>query len=377
MNIPLLDLQAQYQTIREETRAAVDRIFESQQFVMGAEVADFERETGAYCRSRHAIGCASGSDALLLALMALNIGPGDEVITVSYTFFATGGSIARLGARPVYVDIRGSDFNIDPGLIERAITPRTRAIMPVHLFGQCVEMEAILEIARRHHLPVIEDAAQAIGADYHGRRAGTMGTIGCFSFFPSKNLGGAGDGGLLTTEDDELAARLKILRVHGMEPKYYHHEVGINSRLDALQAAVLRVKLKYLDQWTDARGRNAEHYDALFAAAGLNEVVTPTTNEGMRHIYNQYTIRAERRDELLAHLKAVGVGAEIYYPVPLHLQKCFASLGYRAGDLPESERAAREALSLPIYPELNAEMQEVVVARISDFYRAARAATSV
>jgi dTDP-4-amino-4,6-dideoxygalactose transaminase len=309
--------------------------------------------------------------------MALDIGPGDEVITVAYTFFATGGSIARLGARPVYVDIRRPDFNIDPDLIERAITPRTRAIMPVHLVGQCVEMDAILDIARRHNLPVIEDAAQAIGADYHGRRAGTMGTIGCFSFFPSKNLGGAGDGGLLTTEDDRLAARLKILRVHGMEPKYYHHEVGINSRLDALQAAVLRVKLKYLDQWTDARTRNAERYDALFAEAGLNEVVTPTTTEGMRHIYNQYTIRAARRDELLAHLKAAGVGAEIYYPVPLHLQECFAYLGYRAGDLPESERAAREALSLPIYPELTAEMQEVVVARIGDFYRASRAATTV
>ncbi|MBX3277571.1 MAG: DegT/DnrJ/EryC1/StrS family aminotransferase [Acidobacteria bacterium] len=369
MKVPLLDLQAQHRTIRDEMMAAVERVFDSQQFILGSEVTEFEREMAAYCGSRHAVGCASGSDALLLALMALGVGPGDEVITVAYTFFATGGSIARLGARPVFIDIRPDDFNIDTDLIERAITPRTKAIMPVHLFGQCAMMDAITGISRKHNLPVIEDAAQAIGADYGARRAGAMSAIGCFSFFPSKNLGGAGDAGMLTTDDDEIAAKLRILRVHGMEPKYYHQFVGVNSRLDALQAAVLRVKLKYLDAWSDARAQNAHRYDALFAEAGLEEVVTPIAHEGMRHIYNQYTIRAPRRDELLAHLRASDVGSEIYYPVPLHMQECFAYLGYGAGDLPESERAAREALSLPIYPELTPAMLEYVVERIGDFYR--------
>lgn len=369
MKVPLLDLQAQHRTIRDEMMAAVQRVFDSQQFILGSEVAAFEREMADYCGSRHAVGCASGSDALLLALMALGVGPGDEVITVAYTFFATGGSISRLGARPVFIDIRPDDFNIDADLVERAITPRTKAIMPVHLFGQCAMMDAITDIARKHNLPVIEDAAQAIGADYGTRRAGTMSAIGCFSFFPSKNLGGAGDGGMLTTDDDEIAARLCILRVHGMEPKYFHQYVGINSRLDAIQAAVLRVKLKYLDAWSNARAQNAHRYNTLFAEAGLEEIVTPIAHEGMRHIYNQYTIRAPRRDQLLAHLKASDVGAEIYYPVPLHRQECFLDLGYREGDLPESERAAREALSLPIYPELTTEMQEYVVERIGDFYR--------
>jgi dTDP-4-amino-4,6-dideoxygalactose transaminase len=369
MKVPLLDLQAQHRTIRDEMMAAVERVFDSQQFILSSEVAEFEREMAVYCGARHAVGCASGSDALLLALMALGVGPGDEVITVAYTFFATGGSIARLGARAVFIDIRPDDFNIDTDLIERAITPRTKAIMPVHLFGQCAMMDAITDISRKHNLPVIEDAAQAIGADYGARRAGTMSAIGCFSFFPSKNLGGAGDGGMLTTDDDEIAAKLRILRVHGMEPKYYHQYVGVNSRLDALQAAVLRVKLKYLDAWSDARAQNAHRYNTLFAEAGLEEVVTPIAHEGMRHIYNQYTIRAPRRTELLAHLKASDVGAEIYYPVPLHRQECFLDLGYREGDLPESERAAREALSLPIYPELTSAMQEYVVGRIGDFYR--------
>jgi dTDP-4-amino-4,6-dideoxygalactose transaminase len=373
MTVPLLDLRAQHQTIRGEVMAAVERVFDSQIFIMGAEVAQFERAAAAYCRAKHAIGCASGSDALLLALMALGVGPGDEVLTVSYTFFATGGAVARLGARPVYVDIALDDFNLNPELIERAITPRTKAIIPVHLFGQCAEMDAILEVARRHQLPVIEDAAQAIGSDYHGRRAGTMGTISCFSFFPSKNLGGAGDGGLLTTEDDELAERLRILRVHGGKPKYYHRVVGINSRLDALQAAVLGVKLKHLDQWTKGRQRNAARYDALFAAAGLEDLVTPRVYPGRRHIYNQYTIRCARRDELMAHLKQQGIGTEIYYPVPLHLQECFAELGYRPGDLPLSEQAARESLSLPIYPELTEEMQQYVVEQISAFYDGAGA----
>ena len=368
MEVPLLDLRAQHQAIRGEVMAAVERVFESQQFVLGAEVEEFERAAAAYCGSRHAIGCASGSDALLLALMALGIGAGDEVITAAFTFFATGSSITRLGARPVFVDISPADFNLDPGRLERAITPRTRAIIPVHLFGQCAEMDAILEVARRHRLPVVEDAAQAIGAEYHGRRAGTMGEVGCFSFFPSKNLGGAGDGGLLTTEDDELAGRLRVLRVHGGQPKYHHRVVGINSRLDALQAAVLGVKLRHLDAWTEGRRRNAARYDALFAAAAIDGVVTPVARPGLRHIYNQYTIRCARRDELLGRLTQAGVGAEIYYPVPLHLQECFAYLGYRPGELPASERAAGESLSLPIYPELTAEMQAYVVGQVKEFY---------
>jgi dTDP-4-amino-4,6-dideoxygalactose transaminase len=368
MTVPLLDLKAQHQTIRREVMDAVERVFDSQIFIMGGEVEQFERAAAAYCQSKQAIGCASGSDALLLAMMALGIGPGDEVITVSFTFFATGGAIARLGAKPVYVDIAPGDFNLDPELIERAVTPRTKAIMPVHLFGQCAPMDAIMEIARRHRLPVIEDAAQAIGSDYYGRRAGTMGAIGCFSFFPSKNLGGAGDGGLLTTDDDELAERLRILRVHGGKPKYYHRVVGINSRLDSLQAAVLGVKLKYLDEWTEGRQRNAARYDEMFAEAALEEITTPQAYPGRRHIYNQYTIRCTARDELIAYLKQQGIGTEIYYPVPLHLQECFAYLGYSAGDLPASEQASRECLSLPIYPELTEEMQRYVVEKIDEFY---------
>lgn len=370
MKVPLLDLVAQHRTIREEMMAAVTAVFDSQQFIMGAEVAAFEDEAARYCRAKHAIGCASGSDALLLALMALRIGPGDEVITTAYTFFATTSAITRLGARPVYVDISPDDFNLDPELLARAITTRTRAILPVHLYGQCARMNVIMEIARRHNLPVIEDAAQAIGADFQDRRAGAIGTIGCFSFFPSKNLGAAGDGGLLTTNDDELAARLRILRNHGMEPKYYHQVVGINSRLDALQAAVLRVKLKYLDEWTAARGRNAARYNALFRQAELEHIVTPQAHTDCRHIFHQYTIRCPRRDELKAHLQQSGIGTEVYYPVPLHLQECFAFLGHQPGDLPETERAARECLSLPIYPELTAEQQQYVVEKIADFYRA-------
>ena len=369
MTVPLLDLRAQHQMIRGEVMAAVERVFDSQAFVLGAEVEAFERAAADYCRTKHAVGCASGSDALLLALMALGVGSGDEVITVPFTFFATGGAVARLGARPVFVDISPDDFNLDPGLVERAITPRTKAIIPVHLFGQCAEMNAILEVARRHGLPVIEDAAQAIGAEDEGRRAGTMGDVGCFSFFPSKNLGGAGDGGMLTTDDDALAGKLRTLRVHGAEPKYYHHVVGINSRLDALQAAVLGVKLKYLDEWTEARRRNAARYDALFAEAGLEEVTTPAARPGRRHVYNQYTIRCAQRDELMTYLKGEGIGTEIYYPVPLHLQECFADLGHRAGDLPASEGAARECLSLPIYAELTEEMQRYVVEKVSAFYR--------
>lgn len=375
MKVPLLDLQAQHQTIRAEVLAAVERVFDSQQFILGAEVEAFEKAAADYCRVKHAIGCGSGSDALLLALQALGVGPGDEVVTVAFTFFATASAITRLGAKPVFVDIAPDDFNLDITQLERAITPRTKAIVPVHLFGQCAEMQPLLDIARRHDLPVVEDAAQAIGADYltfaENGRAGTMGAISCFSFFPSKNLGGAGEGGLLTTNDDALAAQLRLLRVHGMQPKYYHQVVGINSRLDALQAAVLSVKLQYLDEWHVARQRNAARYNALFAEAGLEEVVTPAERPRRRHIYNQYTIRAAQRDELLKHLHANGVGCEIYYPVPLHLQECFTYLGYGTGDLPVTEQAAREVLSLPIYPELTAEMQAYVVEQIVKFYRSA------
>jgi dTDP-4-amino-4,6-dideoxygalactose transaminase len=371
MNVPLLDLRAQFQTIRGEVMAAVERVFESQHFILGPEVEAFEREAAEYCRIKHAIGCGSGSDALLLALTALGVGPGDEVVTASFSFFATAGSIARLGARPVFVDISPDDFNVDPNLIERAITPRAKAILPVHLFGQCAEMDAIREVADRHNLPVVEDAAQAIGAGYCERRAGAMGAVGCFSFFPSKNLGGAGEGGLMTTDDDDLAEKLRLLRVHGMRPKYYHKVVGVNSRLDALQAAVLGVKLKYLERWSDARRRNAEHYDKLFAEAGVEEVTTPAVRPNRRHIFNQYTIRCSRRDELMDFLKRRGVGSEIYYPAPLHLQECFAHLGYKPGDLPATERASRECLSLPIYPELTEEMRQYVVEKIAEFYREA------
>jgi dTDP-4-amino-4,6-dideoxygalactose transaminase len=371
MNVPLLDLRAQFQTIRGEVMAAVERVFESQHFILGPEVEAFERDAAEYCRIKHAIGCGSGSDALLLALTALGVGPGDEVVTASFSFFATAGSIARLGARPVFVDISPDDFNIDPNLIERAITPRAKAILPVHLFGQCAEMDAIREVADRHNLPVVEDAAQAIGAGYCERRAGAMGSVGCFSFFPSKNLGGAGEGGLMTTDDDDLAEKLRLLRVHGMRPKYYHKVVGVNSRVDALQAAVLGVKLKYLDRWSDARRRNAEHYDKLFAEAGVEEVTTPAVRPNRRHIFNQYTIRCSRRDELMDFLKRRGVGSEIYYPAPLHLQECFAHLGYKPGDLPATERASRECLSLPIYPELTEEMRQYVVEKIAEFYRRA------
>lgn len=371
MNVPLLDLRAQFQTIRGEVMAAVERVFESQHFILGPEVEAFERDAAEYCRIKHAIGCGSGSDALLLALTALGVGPGDEVVTASFSFFATAGSIARLGARPVFVDISPDDFNVDPNLIERAITPRAKAILPVHLFGQCAEMDAIREVADRHNLPVVEDAAQAIGAGYCERRAGAIGAVGCFSFFPSKNLGGAGEGGLMTTDDDDLAEKLRLLRVHGMRPKYYHKVVGVNSRLDALQAAVLGVKLKYLDRWSDARRRNAEHYDKLFAEAGVEEVTTPAVRPNRRHIFNQYTIRCSRRDELMDFLKRRGVGSEIYYPAPLHLQECFAHLGYKPGDLPATERASRECLSLPIYPELTEEMRQYVVEKIAEFYREA------
>ncbi len=368
--VPLLDLKAQYDSIRDEVRTAVDRVLESQHFILGPEVEALEAEVAAYSQCRFGIGVSSGTDALLVALMAIGIKPGDEVITTPYTFFATAGSIVRLGARPVFVDIVLLTYNIDPAGIEAAITDRTRAIMPVHLFGQMADMDPIMEIAQRHKLFVIEDAAQAIGAEYKGRRAGSIGHLGCFSFFPSKNLGGCGDGGMVTTNDPDLAERLRLLRAHGSKPKYYHKVVGGNFRLDALQAAVLQVKLKYLDSWTEGRQRNAAMYRRLFAEAGLLEngrVELPHDAGYGRHIYNQFVIRSAWRDTLMAYLKARQIGTEVYYPVPMHMQECFADLEHRAGDFPVSDLAATETLALPIYPELTGVMLTAVVNAVASF----------
>lgn len=369
MKVPLLDLHAQYDGMRDEMRAAIERVMESQQFILGSEVEAFEQEIALYSQVRHAIGCANGSDALLLALMALGVGAGDEVITTPYSFFATASAITRLGARPVFVDINPQTYNIDAARIEEAITDNTRAVMPVHLYGQCAEMRLIKEIGARRGLPVVEDAAQAIGADEASGRAGAMGAIGCFSFYPSKNLGAAGDAGMITTNDDVLAEKLRILRVHGGEQRYYHRVIGLNSRLDALQAAILRVKLPHLDSWSDGRAERAARYEQLFTDAGLKEqVATPFVRQGARHIYHQYVIRTPERDALFQHLKELGVGTDIYYPVPLHMQECFSYLGYVEGDFPEAERAARETLALPVYPELSAEQQQYVVDVMRRFY---------
>ena len=370
-SVPLLDLKAQYAPIREEIRAAMDRVADAQYFIGGPEVEGLEREVAADSQCQFGIGVSSGTDALIAALMAVEIKPGDEVITTPYTFFATGGCIDRLGAVPVFVDIDPVSYNIYPAQIEAAITRRTRVIMPVHLYGQMADMDPIMAIAARHKLIVIEDAAQAIGSEYKGKRAGSIGQFGCFSFFPSKNLGGFGDGGMVTTNDPALAERVKWLRNHGMNPKYYHKYVGGNFRLDALQAAVLRVKLKYLDDWTADRQRNADRYRRLFAEAGLaGEIALPHDLGFGRHIYNQFVIRTGRRDAVIACLKERKIGHEIYYPVPLHLQECFADLGYRAGAFPHREAAAQETLALPIYPELTEEMQAVVVEAVAAAYAA-------
>ena len=370
VSVPALNLKAQYQSIRDEIEPVVREILESQMFVLGPEVTRLEVELADYCGAASGIGCASGSDALLLPLLAIDIGPGDEVITTPYTFFATAGSIWRTGAKPVFVDIEPDTFNIDPARIEAAITPRTRAVIPVHLFGQVAEMGPIQEIARRHGLTVLEDAAQAIGSAYHGTRAGTLGDVAAFSFYPSKNLGGFGDGGMVTTNHPQLARRITRLRVHGMEPKYHHHEVGFNSRLDAFQAAVLRVKLRHLDAWTSLRRDVADRYRNLFASHGLEEMVgLPIERQGNFHVYNQFVIRvpAFLRDSLRDYLTARKIGSEIYYPIPLHLQVCFASLGHKPGDFPHSEAAARETIALPIYPELTDAEQRYVVGSIRQF----------
>ncbi len=371
--VPALDLKSQYQSIREEIDPVVRRVIESQMFIQGAEVAQLEAEVAEYCGASFGIGCASGTDALLLPLMAMEIGPGDEVITTPYTFFATAGSIWRTGARPVFVDIEPETYNIDPSQIEAAITERTKAIIPVHLYGQSADMDAIDAIADRHGLFVLEDAAQAIGAGYQGRRAGVLGQVAAFSFYPSKNLGGFGDGGMMTTDDPALARKLARLRVHGMEPKYHHQEVGINSRLDALQAAILRVKLRHLNAWTEGRRAAAGRYNRLFGEMGLDGFATlPIERPGHHHVYNQYVIRvpAESRDGLRAHLSADQVGTEIYYPIPLHLQNCFTAMDHRPGDFPVAEAAARETIALPMYPELTEVQQAHVVGSIRAFVEA-------
>jgi len=363
MNVPLLDLAAQYRALRPEIEKAVHDVLESQQCVLGPAVDRLEREMAGDFGVPHAIGVASGSDALLLALMALDVQSGDEVITTPYTFFATASAIARVGAKAVFVDIDPATYNIDPDQIAQAITPRTRAIIPVHLFGQCADMAAILPIVNGR-FPIIEDAAQAIGATHHGKVAGTMGTAGCFSFFPSKNLGGAGDGGMVITRDAVLADRIRLLRVHGSRGNYEHQEIGINSRLDSLQAAILSVKRTYLAEWSRRRAENAAVYDAALASIA----VTPVISSHNQSIYNQYVIRVPRRDALVAHLKSVGIGCAVYYPIPLHLQPCFKSWGYRAGDFPHSERAAQETIALPIFPELSSAQRQTVIDQIHRFY---------
>lgn len=369
VNVPLLDLKAQYRSIRTEIMAALESVCDEQAFILGARVADLEKDIQGYVGASHAVGVASGTDAILLALMACGVGPGDEVVTVPYTFFATAGSISRLGAKPVFVDIKPDTYNLDPALLESALTPKTKAVMPVHLYGQCAEMEPILKTAAARKLPVIEDAAQAIGAARRGRQAGTLGQAGCFSFFPSKNLGGFGDGGMVTTNDQALADRVRMLRVHGSRVKYVHEMIGLNSRLDALQAAVLRIKLTHLEEWTKGRQRNAARYDSLFKDAGLLDRVTlPAVTAENRHVYNQYVVRVPQRDQLRTFLQEQGVGTEIYYPTPLHLQVCYKDLGYREGSFPQSERAAKETLALPVFAELTADQQVYVVETIKKFY---------
>jgi len=364
MTVPLLDLKLQFNEIADEVRSAIDEVLESQRFILGPIVADFEKEVALYCGAEHAVGVSSGTDAILVSLMALGIGPGDEVITTPYTFFSTAGCICRVCAKPVFVDIDPRTFNMSPELIEQAVTKKTKAVMPVHLFGQCADMDPILNVAKKHNLAVIEDAAQAVGAKFKERNAGTMGDLGGFSFFPSKNLGGFGDGGMVVTNDAELAEKIRMLRAHGSKPKYYHSIIGGNFRLDAIQAAVLRVKLRYLNSWTEKRRQNAALYDQLFANL---PVVTPHIEEHNFSIYNQYVIRAERRDELKSFLKEAGIGTEIYYPLPLHLQKCYEHLGHREGDFAETERAAAESLAIPVFPELTEEQQRYVVEQIAEF----------
>jgi dTDP-4-amino-4,6-dideoxygalactose transaminase len=369
VTVPLLDLKAQYTPLRDALLDAVTRVCDSQRYIGGPEVEGLERELCGTLGYPHAIGLSSGTDAVLAALMALDIGPGDEVITPTYSFFATAGCVVRVGARPVLVDSEPDTFNIDTRAAIAAITPRTKAIIPVHLFGQAADMSPIMDVAGSRGIAVIEDAAQAIGCTYRGQAVGTIGAIGCFSFFPSKNLGAFGDAGFVTSTDAALAKKLRLIRTHGMEPKYYHHLVGANFRLDAIQAAVLRVKLPHLAAWTAGRQRNAARYRKLFADAGLSEVTLPVEAPERTHIYNQFVIRVPKREQLRAELDAKGIGTEIYYPVPFHLQDCFKDLGYKAGAFPVAEAQANDSLALPIYPELTEAQQCAVVTAIRSFYR--------
>ncbi|MCP4399098.1 MAG: DegT/DnrJ/EryC1/StrS family aminotransferase [bacterium] len=373
MHVPLLDLKAQYAAIRHEITPVVEQVLESQRFILGPEVAALEEEVAEYSGTKFAVGVSSGTDALLISLMAAGIGPGDEVITTPYTFFATAGSISRVGAIPVFVDVDPNTYNMNPAFLEEEITSETKAIIPVHLYGQCADMKPILERARTQKIVVIEDAAQAIGAEYGGMevgktyRAGSMGDFGCFSFFPSKNLGAFGDGGLVTTNDEALADKLRHLRTHGGKDKYRNYSIGMNGRLDALQAAILRVKLRHLDTWSQARAEHAAYYNDAFA--GQEELQTPFAVPGGRHIYNQYILRVQRRDDLQTHLNEHGVGNALYYPVPLHLQECYDRLGYQEEDFPEAEKAALETIALPVYPELTQEQQDYVIETIRKFYQ--------
>jgi len=369
--VPLFDISRQHQALEQEIAVALQKVCSSGKFILGPDVVDLELATAKYCQSKHAISCASGSDAILLALMAFDVGPGDEVICPSYTFFATASAVARLGATPIFVDIDPTTFNLDVGLVADEITPRTKAILPVHLYGQCVDMEPLMALAKQHGIRVIEDSCQAIGAEYRGKRTGALGDIACFSYYPTKNLGGYGDGGMLTTDDDALADKLRLLRGHGMQPRYYHQLIGINSRLDSLQAAVLNVKLPHLDTWTAARQERAQRYTEAFTQTGLTEVLDlPVIAPERRHVWNQYIVRVKngKRDELRSFLAERKVGTEIYYPVPLHQQACFQYLGCATGTLPETEKAAVETLALPIFPELTIDEQRTVVEQIGAFF---------
>jgi dTDP-4-amino-4,6-dideoxygalactose transaminase len=368
--IPLLDLRAQHKHIRDEVLAEIVRVIDSQKFILGEDVQKLEAEIAAYCSSQFAVGCASGSDALALALMALDIGPGDDVLTTPYTFFATAGAITRAGATPVFVDVDEHTFNLDVNRMADVLAshPKIRAIIPVHLFGGCADMDPICAMAAERRIFVIEDAAQSIGAAYKNRRAGSIGQIGCFSFFPSKNLGGYGDGGMLTTNDPSFSARLAALRIHGRTGKYFHEWIGINSRLDALQAAVLRVKFRHLDDWTAGRQRNADRYRTRLAELSPSVIPTKPASYQTRHVYNQFVIRCSKRDAMQSHLKKQGIGSEIYYPLPLHLQPCYANLGYKQGDFPVSEKLAAESLALPVHSELADDDIDYICDSIRAFY---------
>ncbi|MBY0589398.1 DegT/DnrJ/EryC1/StrS family aminotransferase [bacterium] len=376
VNVPLLDLRKQYDEIADEIQEVLEPLLRSQTFILGPEVDALEKELADYCQTEFALGVSSGTDALLMSLMALEIGPGHEVITSPYTFFATAGSVTRVGAKPVFVDIDPVTFNIDPNQIEERITPRTKAIMPVHLYGQCADMEAINDIARRHHLSVIEDAAQSIGAEYMGQRAGSLGTVGALSFFPSKNLGAFGDAGAVVTQDRDLYEKMKSLRMHGQSSTYYHQYVGGNFRIDALQAAVLRVKLRHLDRWTLGRQKNAAFYAQALNDRGLagQVLITPKVTTD-RHVFNQFVVRLLERDAVQKQLDAAGIGVRVYYPLSLHMQPCFASLGYQKGDFPESELAAECSLALPVYPELSLIQQQRVVECLVSYYQTQRSST--